>query len=183
MMNRLFITLDIPGKIIDKISSFAVKLYGNYPAKWEGKDKLHITLKFLGDTDVSLIPEIKNRLKRISQTQNKIETCFEKFGIFYRNNKPKIFWIGLEKNEKINQLQKQIDESISELGFEIEKRKFHPHLTLMRVRGKENFTALNKIKKTQIEPIHFKVNQISLIKSDLKPTGSVYTTLESFELS
>lgn len=183
MMNRLFITLDIPEKTIEEILTLSKKLYGNFPAKWEGMDKLHITLKFLGDTDSELIDKILQHLDETAKKFNKFDAEFNRYGIFFRNNSPKIFWIGLTQNQKVFDLQKEIEDRASELGFKKEKRNFHPHLTLLRIKGKENIDALTKTKNTKIDPIKFTAKQISLMKSELKPTGSVYSIIKSFELS
>lgn len=183
MTNRLFVTLDIPIEIIDEIMSKVKKLYGSDYAKWESKSKLHITLRFLGDTDTEKIEGIKEKLNLISNRTESFEAVFNRFGMFFRNNKPRIFWIGIDENESVNKLQRDVETQLEQLGFEKVKRRFHPHLTLLRIKGRENKSALEKMKNTKIDPIEFRVNQISLMRSELKPTGSVYSTIKSFELS
>lgn len=183
MMNRLFITLDIPEQTIEEILTLSKELYGDYPVRWEGKDKLHITLKFLGDTKSELTEIILQQMNDTAKKFNKIDAEFNRFGMFFRNNSPKIFWIGLTHNPKVFDLQKEVEDRVSELGFKKEKRKFHPHLTLLRIKGRENIDSLIKIKNTKIDPIKFTAKQISLMKSELNPTGSVYSIIKSFELS
>jgi len=183
MTNRLFITLDIPEDTLDEIIKIRDELYRHDSVRWEGRDKLHITLKFLGDTDSKLIPSLENIIYKISDEYAEQHLSFNKFGIFYRNNEPKIFWLGLDENNDLIGLQKQIEEECRELGFEKERRKFHAHLTLLRIRGFENIKRLEEIKESKIVPINFSAKTISLIKSDLKPSGSVYSIIKSFELS
>ncbi len=183
MTNRLFITLDIPAEVIDRIINLRDGLYDYSPPRWEGRDKLHITLKFLGDTNSELIPDIEKMLDEISIKFEQIDLSFNLFGMFYRKDKPRIFWIGAEKNKTLEKLVNIIDEDCSRLNFEKEKRKFHPHLTLLRIKGNENYPQLEKMEQSEIEPIIFTAKTISLMKSELKPEGSVYSTIKSFELS
>lgn len=182
MTNRLFITLDIPNETIEKIVELRDALYNDKQPRWEGRDKLHITLKFLGDTDVYLLPEIEELLKNVSRKFNEINLLFDRFGIFYRNKLPKILWLGAEENKELLDLQNQIDQKCVRLNFEKEKRSFHPHLTLLRVKGYENLVQLEKMKQTKITPLIFASKTISLMKSELKPGGSVYSIIKSFEL-
>lgn len=183
MTNRLFITLDIPEDILDEIIKIRDELYQYDRVRWEGRDKLHITLKFLGDTDSKLISPLENMLYKVSNEFLEQKLSFNKFGIFYRNKEPKIFWLGLDENNNLIRLQKHIDEECRKLGFEKEKRQFHAHLTLLRIRGFENIKRLEEIKESKIVSINFSAKTISLIKSDLKPGGSVYSIIKSFELS
>lgn len=183
MTNRLFITLDIPGKTIDEIIKLRDDLYSDKSPHWEGRDKLHITLKFLGNTDVELIPKLERMLDKLSNEYNQMNLSFNRFGMFYRNRQPKIFWLGAEKNNELNNLQKSIDEYCELFNFERDKRSFHPHLTLLRIKGYENIRQLEKMKQTQIAPLTFTAKTISLMKSELQPGGSVYSTIKSFELS
>jgi 2'-5' RNA ligase len=183
MTNRLFITLDIPNDTVDEIIKLRDDLYSDISPRWESRDKLHITLKFLGDTDIVLIPKLERMLDKLSDDYNQIELAFNRFGIFYRNKQPKIFWLGAEKNNQLNDLQKSIDEYCELFNFESDKRSFHPHLTLLRIKGNENVRQLEKMKQTEITPLTFTAKTISLMKSELKPTGSVYSTIKSFELS
>lgn len=182
MTNRLFITLDIPNETIDEIVRLRDKLYNDKSPRWEGRDKLHITLKFLGYTDTALIPKFKVMLEKLSNKYRELQLSFNRFGIFYRNRQPKIFWLGADENNQLIDLQKSLDEYCELFNYEREKRDFHPHLTLLRIKGRENILLLEKMKETKIDTINFTAKTISLMKSDLKPTGSVYSTIKSFEL-
>lgn len=182
MTNRLFITLDLPNETIDEIVKLRDELYADKLPRWEGRDKLHITLKFLGDTDIDLIPKLEAMLERLCDKYEELELSFNRFGIFYRNREPKIFWLGAAENFQLTDLQKSLDEYCELLNFTRENRKFHPHLTLLRIKGRENISQLEKMKETKIDSINFTAKNISLMKSELKPTGSVYSIIKSFEL-
>ena len=183
MTNRLFITLDIPDETIREIVRLRDELYSDKSPRWEGKDKLHITLKFLGDTDVDVIPQLELMLTKLSDDFEQMKLSFNQFGIFYRNKLPSIFWLGISNNSYLVDIQDAVDEYCELFGFEREKRKFHPHLTLLRIKGNENFVLLENIAQTKITPLIFTAKTISLMKSELRRTGSAYTIIKSFELS
>ena len=183
MTNRLFVTLDIPDVTIDEIIRLRDELYGDNHARWESREKLHITLKFLGDSEEELIPKITSMLKEISSGYSSINLSFNHFGMFYRERVPKIFWIGSDQSKELLELQSLINDNCEKLGYEKEKRSFNSHLTLLRIKGNENLSKLEEMKEFKFPSINFLAKTISLIKSELKPTGSVYTIIKSFELS
>lgn len=183
-MNRLFIALEIPDEALDQILQIRDSIYGvGSKIKWEPKNKLHLTLKFLGDVDESLNESITDKLSQIADKYNRIKAELNRFGMFYRKKKPAILWVGLNDNEKINSLQQEVEEAATELGFKREKRKFHSHITLLRVKGREDFDKLKKLENYQFDPIRFTAEKLSLVKSELTQQGSIYTTVKSFNLS
>ncbi len=181
MMIRTFIALELPDEVKEKILSIRNEFYPfDGKVKWEPKSKLHLTLKFLGDTDENNVDTIWDYVLRIIKTNQPFQMTFNGFGIFRRDVQPKIFWAGFEKNKFIEKLADEINAECQKFGFPAEKRKFNPHLTLLRIRGNEKIDLLYKIVNTKFEPIDFIANTIILYKSELKPSGSEYTVLKKF---
>jgi 2'-5' RNA ligase len=179
---RLFVAAEIPSDIIDRIVSFRNKVFDSANVKWEPVSKLHLTLKFLGDTDKEIIPEIEEILKKLLEGKAKIPTAFTRFGAFYRNGEPKILWAGFEATEELIKLRNEIEDNFQVLGFTKETRKFKPHLTLARLKGYEDKNKILKLRKMEFNKKDFFIDKIILFKSELKPTGSVYSEIKSFEL-
>lgn len=100
--------------------------------------------------------------------------------MFYRDKKPKIFWLGLVENENLSNFTVQIDNICAKFGLEKEKRKFLPHITLLRIKEKDNTTPLEKLLKFDLPEIKFSADKVTIFKSELLPTGSVYKPLRSF---
>ena len=183
MKNRLFIALHIPEYILDRIFSIRDELYPkDNLVKWEEKSKLHITLKFLGDNSEVSIEDITNSLDQILSNYSELELAFDKFGIFKHIGTPKILWTGLSDNNFLTKLVAEINKEFENLGFEKEKRKFNSHLTLLRIRGRENFNNIAKFAGYDFKNLHFRGNKISLFESNLLKSGSIYNTIKSFEL-
>ncbi len=183
MTNRLFIALEIPNGALDFITGKRDSIYGpDSRVRWESRDKLHITLKFLGDTGTELIEPIMEMLQNLSGKSAAMELEFTRFGMFYREKNPSILWLGLKENLQLNTLFAGMDNGLAELGFKKENREFKPHLTILRIKGKED---IQKLKKFVSEPelnIKFRGERITLFKSTLKPSGSVYEEIKSFLL-
>jgi len=182
-MIRTFIALELPEQELKKIIEIRNNYINDYDKiKWEPINKLHLTLKFLGDTDEKIIPEINSELEKILKKYEVFELAFDKFGLFTKDKKPRILWVGLKDNIKLNSLAQEIDNVISQFGFEKEKRKFTPHITLLRIKDKdENFYKdFYKLTQVEIPEINFKANKITFFKSTLLKTGSVYEPIKNF---
>jgi 2'-5' RNA ligase len=181
--SRLFIALEIPEEIRDRIISIRDSVYGEGgQVKWEPKEKLHITLKFLGDTDITIIEGIRSFLAETIAKHSAMELEFNKFGMFYREAKPSILWLGMNKNVALKELFLELEKGLSAFGFNMEKRDFKPHLTILRIKGKEDTNKLNKLVAEPETGLKFKGEKITLFKSTLLSSGSVYEAVENYFL-
>ena len=183
-MSRVFAALHIPDEVLDQIIEFRTAIYPDDSfVRWERKSKLHITLKFFGEVTKEKIDDILNGLTKVFINYTALNLAFNKFGLFKNKSKTKIVWAGLKPDDKFFSLVKNINQEMNEIGFESEKRKFHPHLTLLRLRGKEKIEFINKFEDYYFEEIKFSGNKISLFESKLLRSGSVYKAIKSFELN
>ncbi len=181
-MIRLFIALKIPEEIKDKIFGYCFDAIENAVGyKWEAKDKVHLTLKFIGDVKDELLPRIIDEIEFI-KNYSAFDCIVSRFGFFFRDNEPKILWCNLEADDSIISLVDEINNRLQKFDIEIERRKFKGHLTLLRIKEKVTEDFIKRIKEYKFDPIKFTTNQIALIQSELKPTGSEYKVLKIYEL-
>ena len=184
MKNRLFIALEIPDDVLDALINLREEIYSDDSnVKWEPREKLHITLKFLGEIDLEMNNKIIKSLEESLLDNEKIQIAFDKFGIFYRFNKPKILWVGIQQNHQLFSKFNIMENDLEKLGIKKEKRRFKPHLTLLRIKGNENLAEIEKFNQHSINGLSFNVENILLIKSRLHQTGSVYETIRIFEMN
>lgn len=182
MKIRTFIALELENCFLDKIIEMRKILSGNNLVRWEPKEKLNLTLKFLGDTDTKLIDELNTKLeKTISQTESFVLES-TKFGLFKNINDPRILWFGFKESAELIKLVNDIEEITEEFGFEKERRKFKPHLTLLRIKDYQAPLDYERFLNYLPETICMNVEKISLIESTLQKIGSVYKTNTSFYL-
>lgn len=145
---------------------------------------VHITLKFLGDTEEEKIDEIEKIMKNAVKDVDPFNIQLKSTGVFPNQNYMKVIWIGINNGEKIGIIADKIDEDLSNIGFEKEKRKFSAHLTIGRVKSAKNKDQLVQIieKYKEFEFADVKVDAIKLKKSELTPKGPIYTTLKETKL-
>lgn len=183
-MIRSFISINIPDEL-KKEAKALQEMFKKCDAdvRWTRPEAMHLTLKFLGNIEEKQIEEIKIILKEIALQTPLINIKLNGAGVFPNQKLPRVLWVDVIENDGIlDNLQKRMDAELSKIGFEKEKRGFKPHLTLGRVRsqkGKERLVKLLEDVKDK-EFGAFTASDIKLIKSELRPEGSVYTELARF---
>jgi len=181
MTSRLFIALDIPSLNLEKLVLQRDIIYGEpNDIKWEGLDKLHITLKFLGDVGENVADLLINRMETLHH--ERINAKFNDFSFFKRNGSLKILFASFHDNQNILKFQKIVEDECKLLGFEKERRKFRPHLTLLRIKGNEDIIRLTKFNKAIIKDPELRIEKFSIIKSELTRNGSQYSKVKSFKM-
>lgn len=180
-MHRVFIALKIPDDIKDKIEALYPNITSDYKNfRWEAKDKLHLTLKFIGDVDNLTLEEIKKLIANVSDFDG-FNCQISCFNFFYRNRIPKILYLQLYLQPDINFLIKHLEKVLSQYLKE-EKKEFKPHLSLLRIKNNINNEFINKFENYNFEPITFNANEIVLYRSILKPYGSIYEEIKKINL-
>jgi len=176
---RLFIAALLPDEIKAALGSYADSLGKSAEGmKWEKEEKLHVTLKFLGEVDEEKAGAVSLVTSAAAQKYAPFEMTTGNLGGFPNLQNPRVLFVGLSENTGLSRLQREIDEGLEPLGFEREKRKFIPHVTIGRVNGRLKTTGPLPLP----ERIHFAINEISVVKSVLGKTGSVYMPLQVFTL-
>jgi len=185
-MKRLFVGIPLDNIRKEKISLILKELEKlSLKGKIEPIDNIHLTLKFLGNTDENKLPSITKILQNISEKYNPFYLKLKGFGFFPNAKNPRIFWISAEDDSKaIFKLQNEIENKIFEIGYEKENRPFKTHFTLMRIKSSFNINKLlDKINNfNQIDFDLMKVNYFHLYESILKPQGAEYIILKTFHL-
>jgi RNA 2',3'-cyclic 3'-phosphodiesterase len=181
-MNRLFVALKIPLNIIEEIVNLRQEfLPGFAKYKWEQTDKIHLTLKFIGDVKEELVNEVIQKISFINEYE-KFDCGLDKFDFFYRNGKPSIFFLKLQMEERIKELVIRLNNALVPLNIPIEKKEFHPHVTLLRIKGNEDIVALKKL--TEIVLVDkFIADEITLYQSRLLAHGSIFKELVNHKLN
>lgn len=174
---RAFIAFDIPKEIKDYFLHLQKQLDAE-SARVVFPSDFHLTLKFLGDIPETKIEKIKEFLSKIP---------FEAFtakldgtGTFPSEQRINVFWVGIKPADKINSVQKAVDNALKDI-FPPDSR-FHPHITLARVKFiKDKNKFKESLKKIKIEPKEFKISSFKLIKSTLTKQGAVYEDIAEFK--
>jgi len=188
---RCFLAVALPQSLQDSIEAATAgprKRLGTDLIRWVPTHNVHLTLKFLGDTSPSGIELIQAALEAETNQYTPFDVLLRGFGAFPNDRKPRVLWIGLIAPVTLASLQHQLDVATARLGYSSEERTFSPHLTVGRVRPNITVNGLQKIRDelehTAVGELgSFSVDSVQLIKSELQPSGSVYTKLFSAALA
>jgi RNA 2',3'-cyclic 3'-phosphodiesterase len=180
MTIRSFISIELPDAITRSIADLIAELRkAGADVAWVPAAKIHLTLKFLGNTDDSLIPEIKERTRKKLSHYSAFYIKIVGVGWFPLSKRPRVLWIGMENSEHLKGIQKDIDAEVAGFGFALEDRPFSPHLTIGRVRSQKGITEmlmrLEAFRTADFGAIE--VKSIHIMKSELKPAGAEYSSI------
>lgn len=181
---RAFIALPVPFDVRSEIASLQAELIeSRAEVKWDSPDKFHITLKFLGDTEGSQLPSMAEELLKSLDGLPSFDVTYETLGGFPNVDRPKVVWVGAQQSEQIRRVHESVERVCRSFGFAKEDRPFHAHITLGRVKGSRNVDRLTaKLKSITFKPLTARCTAIHIMRSELRPTGSVYTLLNSIPL-
>ena len=179
---RLFVALEIPNEIRSALAVFLKELRGITPqAKWVRAENLHVTLKFLGETEAVRVSAIESALASIRSAEP-VAMEFRGLGFFPNDRRPRVFWAGMEGSANLKPLAEDIDHSLHQLGFPLEDRPFAPHLTLARFNPPGLPPKLASVVTEHSSRTFGSLiaREFHLVESNLKSTGAEYTSLKSF---
>ena len=180
---RLFIALPLPDEVEQFLSNTIDDLKQKQGrVKWVDSKNIHLTMKFLGETDESKIEAISTAVKKVASRYSSVKSTIYKIGGFPNLRRPRVIWAGIENKkdniEKLEAIALNIEDEMAELGFEKENRKFKSHLTLGRVKDNRNLAKLTEyLENYQFQPQDILFDRIVLFKSTLTPDGPIYERL------
>lgn len=180
---RVFCAVELPAAVRAQAAGYIARLREAVPdarASWEREEKLHLTLKFFGEVEAERIPALALALERAASMTSGFELAIGGTGTFPPRGNPRVLWLGVvDSSGGLQGLHSRLEDECERLGFARESKRFHPHLTIARLRspeGTRRLAGLHKSREFQSPP--FTVTEIVLMKSDLGPQGSRYTRLE-----
>jgi len=187
-VRRTFIAIDISETAREAITEYIKRLLSDLPRvniSWERPEKLHFTIRFLGDTAEDGLERVCQIAKSVAREFTPFEVRITETGVFPHPKSPRILWLGARQgSDEMVKLNLDIEARLQAAGFPREKRPFHPHLTIGRVRDQLRSRELVRThKQRQLEPIMFIATSLTLYESKLEKAGSVYSAIRLFPFS
>lgn len=173
---RLFIALDF-----NELRNDLVKLQNSIDetlAKLKKVEAFHLTLKFLGKVPQEIAQGVEEKLKKVKFTP--FSLTLDKIGVFPTENYIRVIWVSAKPQNEVKELQENIENALKEFNFK-KDFKFHPHITLARVKfvnDREKF--IKNLKNIKVEQKTIEVKDFRLVKSTLTPEGPVYEDIGIF---
>lgn len=184
-MMRLFIAMPLPEKIEESLAKVIFDLkQTRSKVKWVAPKNIHLTLKFLGDTDEQKVPEITDVIKKVGSAYKMVISEINKLGAFPNMRRPRVIWAGLAGGiDTLAEIAGKIENEMEKAGFEKENRPFKSHLTLGRVKDNFGIAELtDAVEKYDFTPEKVVFDRIVLFKSTLTRQGPIYERLFETEL-
>lgn len=201
---RTFVAIELPAAVQAGLTPAVAHLRTHLrtcsldrSVRWVSAEKLHLTLRFLGETSAGQGALVVDGLAGLTRRRAPFHLTIAGFGCFPKMRSPRVVWLGLEGDMgELGQLQADVEEAVQAAGFAPEGRPFSPHLTIGRVqRGitrddqrrlgdtlKEAGDGAAILLSEQRGTLTFEVQALVHMCSVLKPGGAEYTILQRFPL-
>ena len=184
---RCFIAIELEKAFQDTIADVQQRLKdSSADVSWVKPQIAHITLKFLGDVPAKKIDSVKETFRDALKDSRKFEITLEHWGAFPKIEFPQIIWIGVQdETQTCLKIADILENKFATLGFKKERREFHPHITIGRIRSGKSPGALTEALRHQPVPHDHSqtVEHVTLFKSTLTSQGPIYDPLETFHFS
>jgi len=187
---RSFIAVELPEAVKTGLQQLQTELtLPRYSfVKCVSPEGIHLTLKFLGNISANKVTDITGVMEQASQGVNPFQLQLIEVGAFPNLKRPRVLWVGIKGEvDKLVDWQQRLDNGLVPLGFAKEARPFTPHLTLARLR--ENCSPGDRlhfgemVARSHVEvDYNFTVTSLNLMRSQLFPTGAVYSRLAEVKL-
>ncbi|MGM0578791.1 MAG: RNA 2',3'-cyclic phosphodiesterase [Myxococcota bacterium] len=179
MGTRLFVAVDVPDTVRERLEALRAELRG---ARWVSPDKYHLTLRFIGDADDDGFERIRAALRGVRREPFVLHP--KGIGHFPPRGRPKVLWVGVDDQPELEGLQRDVDDAVAAAGFGRDDKRFHPHLTLARLKG----TTSARVAHYEEAHAHFAtepftVTEFHLYSSVLRSEGALHTIEETYPLA
>lgn len=185
MKKRVFVAVDISEEARLKVSAYIKSLREKFPntrVGWDKPEKLHLTLKFLGEIDDEQLAKLIEAIEKTAKEFAPFKSQIAETGVFPSPRQARVLWIDVkDEEEKLRQLNEVLENECAKLGFTREKRNFKAHLTIARLKERSGELVETHLKQN-FEPIEFEVSELVIYQSELRPTGSVYSVISKFQM-
>jgi RNA 2',3'-cyclic 3'-phosphodiesterase len=179
---RLFVALDLGESVRVALSEFCDKLRVEFPsARWVRTAGIHVTLKFIGEVQETLVPQIEAALCNV-HFDEPVEMKFRGAGFFPDARRPRVFWVGIDSSPNLAKIAAQIESQLEPLGIARESCEFKPHLTVARIQDSRGIEKLHDALRRQ-GPLDFgtmRTSEMHLYRSELGRGGAKYMRLKTF---
>jgi len=185
---RIFAAIDISDEVRAAVTNYIDQQKSKFrdlPIKWEKPEKLHITLKYVAEADERQAEALDRAIGKAANLHFSFDAVVSGTGAFPNFRNPRVLWLGVGAGAEQMEAIACVLESICEKqGIPGEKKRFHPHLTIGRLRqfGRKA-TNIGELLRDGFGPAAFRVERLTLYESSLSPTGSTYAVVSRHDLN
>jgi 2'-5' RNA ligase len=186
---RVFLGVGFSPDLCQQLSKLQDSLRSTLPTvNWVRPESIHLTLKFLGNIDVVMVEQLFTAIEPVRNCQAPLTLEIQGLGVFPHIRRPRILWVGCKGDiQALFNLVSHVEDALEPLGFPLEEKPYHPHLTLARIK-QDNSHVGNVLTHARLleEPRDLgtlRLDRITLFRSELSPSGAEYTSLWTVPLN
>jgi RNA 2',3'-cyclic 3'-phosphodiesterase len=185
---RTFIAIELPKEIKEYLAKLQQELKtAQADVKWVEPDNIHLTLKFLGEIDDTLLEKITAIINDVANKISAFKLRINSLGAFPKIDSPRVIWVGVDAGDKeVKEIAGKLEEEIAKIGIPKEDRPFSSHITIGRTKSGLNQQKLVQVLKDKFDlggkNPEFSASKITLFKSTLSPKGPAYEILKEADL-
>jgi 2'-5' RNA ligase len=186
---RTFIAIELPPPIRRALAQLQEQLKRDRPpVRWVTPDKIHLTLKFLGEITPEQVRAVGEATAGVAAEIRPFTLEATGIGVFPNPRRPRVVWVGVKgEAEPLKQLHAHLETALAGLGFPPESRPFSPHLTLGRTHRRAKPGEVRplgqRITSMEIGSLgRWHVDEIIVMRSDLRREGPLYTPQRTVSL-
>jgi 2'-5' RNA ligase len=204
---RTFIAIELPARVQSTLGQLQERLITQFDSsgrvarvRWSSPENIHLTLRFLGETDREQAATLRQQLAGICESGTAFALNLAGLGCFPNHSRPRVIWVGIGGDvAALQALQNHIETGVLRAGFEAETRPFSPHITLGRIHrhaSLDDVRRLGRILQAIIEEgetdlvlttaggiTTFPVQGITHMRSELHPSGARYSAIRRFHFN
>lgn len=181
-MKRIFAAIDISDAARHRAADYIEGLreeFSGLRVGWERAEKLHLTLKFLGDLDDDRLQNLVAATEETARQVSPFNLRIFQTGVFPAKRNARILWLGLRgETEKLHELRAVFENECAARGLAKDARDFKAHLTVGRLREPQKSSELiERHLAEEFESAEFVAPEIVIYESRLQKTGSIYSVV------
>ena len=184
---RAFLAIEVPDTLKQDLGALRDRLReSGTRASWVATENMHLTLRFLGDIAENDIEHLRIPVEAACATCPPIHLLINGAGAFPALRRPSVLWAGVqEASGALTELQARLESAARTIGLPPEKKPFHPHITLARIKDPRHPGDLPSLLEAEAHFAggDFSTGHVSLFSSELTRQGAVYRRLREFSLA
>ncbi len=151
-------------------------------ASWSRTSTIHLTLQFLGDVEESELENVVEAVRSCAADVAPFRMSIGGLGAFPSPRRPRVIWVGVDAPDELYELQERIEGALTELGIKRERRRFHPHVTLGRLR--DSTADVERLLGQLTAPVEStRVDSVRVMKSTLASSGAIHEVVAEVGLA
>jgi len=180
---RSFLAIELTENLRDSLEALIIKMDSPaFDVRWVRPENVHLTLRFLGEVTGEELLRVSSAAQRTAEQAEPFQMVLFGLGAFPTRGSPRVVWVGVQDPVPVVALERNLSDELERSGWPPPDKPFRAHLTVGRVKSPRGKDRLRRLLEENGEASvgQVRVEHMALIKSELRPAGPIYNTLNRF---